>query len=206
MYLDQAATFWGSGFRAFEPVTVSLNAGTAKAELGSTTANAGGGWSFTIAETNLGAVASVSDNMAALMDAGIVTAMATGADGTLASVPIMVGEKMPVALVPSIASSMMAGPMADPGKFVAGAVVNGGMMTLIGAGFTPGGGAAVTALTGLGSAGEIKTSSVGLVVVNANGVFIKDFNVSLAPGSYTLEARGVGGSYATAPLWVAQAP
>ena len=39
--------------------------------------------------------------------------------------------------------------------------------------------------------------------VLAHSRLAKDFNVTLAPGAYTLEARGVNRSFATAPLWVA---
>ena len=206
LYLDESATFWGSGFRAFEPLRVFIDLGDVQANLGFADANGGGAWSFTIEEDTLGEVSSVSSNAAAFIEAGVVSVVGEGLDGTLASTPVSVVAETPappaVPDPPSIASSLLVGSVTDTGQFVAGVVAEGGNARMLGAGFGPNEGAAITVLTGLGDLGEIKTEGVTIAPANANGAFSKDIVFALEPGVYTLEARGVGGSFATTALWI----
>jgi len=206
IYLDGSATFWGSGFLAFEPLRVYLDVGSAQANLGFADSNGGGAWSFTIEEATLGENSGVSRAKAALLEAGIVSAVAEGLDGTLASVPVMVMETTPeppeAPEPPSIATSALVGGVTESGAFVAGIVAEGGTMRILGAGFEPNEATAVTAMTGLGSAGEVLRRGLGTIPANANGALIEDATVTLDPGAYTIEIRGTKGSFATAVVFV----
>ena len=210
VYLDQSATFWGSGFLPFEPLRVFMDAGSAQANLGFADANEGGAWVFTIEEATLGENSGVSRAKAALLEAGIVSVVSEGLDGSIASVPVMVMEVTPDPPVepdpPSIASSALVGGVTDSGAFVAGVVAEGGTMRILAAGFEPNEAAAVTAMIGLGSGGEVKRRALGTIPANANGALIEDAVVTLGPGAYTMEIRGTKGSFATAVVWVIAKP
>jgi len=218
-FLDQSATFWGSGFLPYEPLRVFINlrddgtvSGTVQAHLGFADANGGGAWSFTIEEDTLGEVSVVSSNSAAFIEAGIVSVVGEGLDGSLASVPIAIRAKTPLPPVapdpPSVASSLLVGTMTDSGQFVAGVVAEGGTMRILGAGFSPNEATAVTVITGVGVAseysegGEVMTTGLSAAPANDKGAFLRDVEVSMEPGVYTIEARGVSGTYATAVLWI----
>jgi hypothetical protein len=210
VYLDQSATFWGSGFLPFEPLRVFMDAGSAQANLGFADANEGGAWVFTIEEATLGENSGVSRAKAALLEAGIVSVVSEGLDGSIASVPVMVMEVTPDPPVepdpPSIASSALVGGVTDSGAFVAGVVAEGGTMRILAAGFEPNEATAVTAMIGLGSGGEVKRRALGTIPANANGALIEDAVVTLGPGAYTMEIRGTKGSFATAVVWVIAKP
>jgi len=206
LYLDQSATFWGSGYLPFEPLRVYIDLGDVQANLGFADANAGGGWSFIIDQDTLGEVSSVSSNAAAFIEAGVVSVVGEGLDGTLASTPVSIMAATPAPPArpdpPSIASSLLVGSVSATGQFVAGVVAEGGTARLLGSGFSPGEGTAITVITGVGDAGEVKTTGVAIAPANDSGAFSKDIPISMAPGVYTIEARGVGGSFATAALWI----
>jgi len=204
--LDQSATFWGSGFLPFEPLRVFIDLGDVQANLGFADANAGGAWSFTVEKDTLGEVSSVSSNAAAFIEAGVVSVVGEGMDGTWAStaVSIIAATPEPPAKPdpPSIASSLLVGSVTATGQFVVGVVAEGGTARLLGSGFGPNEGTAITVITGVGDAGEVKTKGLAIAPANGAGAFSKDITVSLAPGVYTLQAQGLNGSLATAALWI----
>ena len=226
VYLDQGITVAGSGFRPWEPVVVSIDLGPSvqfydpqkgsqfllNPTLGQSDSNSGGAWTLSL-DGPLSDLSGVAKNMERLLEAGVVTILAEGQDGSKASWPVALMAEMPVdeaSAITGTASLALAGP-----------VVAGEAGTVYGAGFGPKERFSLVAITGIGQGtsfspqgqeygfhdrGTIEASGVferfGLTlgVAEDTGAFMVDISPTQAPGVYTLEAVGVDGSYATAPL------
>ena len=225
MYLDQGITITGSGFNPWEPVIVTVDLGgpiesfaggwgaaTFNPSLGQVDSNSGGAWTLSV-DSPVMDIGGISENRDRLLEAGVITILAEGQDGNKASWPVSVVAETPTggAAGVSRASSLI----------VAGPVVAGEEVMVYGAGFKARERFSLVAVTGIGKGtsfsphgqeygffdrGTIEASGVferfGLTlgVAEDTGAFMVDISPSQAPGVYTLEAYGVDGSYATAPL------
>jgi len=232
MYLDQGITVAGSGFNAWEPVVVSIELGESQfydpvkgsqylynPTLGQADSNGGGAWTLTV-EGPLNEVGSIAgggsrglSNIDRMLEAGVVTVLAVGQDGSMASWPVAVVAETPVVEAetpPSIATSLIVAP-----------VVAGGEVSVYGAGFGPKERFSLVAVTGIGKgtsygkqgqaygfydkgtlapSGVFERLGLTLGMAEETGAFMVSISPTQAPGIYTLEAVGVEGSYATAPL------
>jgi hypothetical protein len=94
LYLDEPLTVWGSGFRAFEPVTLVLEILKNKSAVVSqtTATNASGAWIISV--DNLGKAGIPGGDVGAkasfLTRESVVTLLASGEDGSKASAPVIV--------------------------------------------------------------------------------------------------------------------
>jgi len=192
MYLDAPFTIRGSGFRAYEPVSVYINAGgTGAPVLGATDADAGGAFSL-----DLGAgTVTVAE--------GVMTLQADGEDGTKASIPIAVAASSPAA-------------QAAPGASVVlstNSVPEGGAFQVWGAGFGANEVLLITAIVFQSDLVSTQPLTLGGVAATVGGAFALDvsaptggwgidFNPMPAGVTYTIEVTGGNGSRASAPLAV----
>jgi len=117
LYLDGGVTIHGSGFGKYEPVTANIVLASSRPELGKTTADASGAWTITVAKVS--SVSGLSASTAAQ------TLLVRGDDGSLASVPVTIANKGPVAEVPFDNTASITG----------GAATTGGTLTITGSGF-----------------------------------------------------------------------
>jgi len=178
--MSEPVTIMGSGFLPGEPVslhviidsTFSPMIGDASAS--QATANAAG--AFAVEFKN-----GMSSKSSVVERAGDATTIfAQGAEGSVASVPVVIIAKVnPEA---SVSSTLVATPV-EPG----------GTSTVYGAGFVAG--ESVSLVGG----GKI----LGGGEANASGAFTIDVKVGLGVGLYTISAKGSANSEATAPLLVA---
>ena len=220
IYLDGGVTVAGSGFRPFEPVAVVVDlGGTASLNpvLGTAEANAGGAWMLEVA----GPLSGISGNLTA---ASVVTILAEGADGSMASWPVGVQAVGTVVVEERITypdTSLQAN------LTIIAPVVKGEFVTVIGSGYNPKETVALIALLGFPKessrtadgdgtpfiqtitfeASEIaKRKSLKIVQAEDTGAFVTEVKVSLDPGVYTLEGQGTDGSLGTGGLVVLAAP
>lgn len=114
LYLDGGVTVMGSGFLKYEPVQVYLEEGSSKPSLGTVDAGPGGAWILSV--SNLGENAGVAKHSAALLVGAAVNLVAKGADGSQASVPIVISNKGPVAAIPFDNTAAISGGTAATGK------------------------------------------------------------------------------------------
>ncbi len=190
LYLDEAAMIAGSGFGAFEPVSVFLDIdGDTQPVLSfAVAANGGGNWALSV--DNLGAIRGVDRNSAALLSADVVSIKASGDDGSEASMPIMIGETRPVPPTPAyIGTSLWASTVSE-----------GGTVTIAGGGFISGEFVqlAVSDATGL-------TTRIGSTGAHLGGAIMVDIalDATTFPANfYSLWATGSEGSVSSAPLIV----
>ena len=191
VYLDQPLTVAGSGYRGFESVEVFFDFGVQQASVGFANADGGGAWVLSLGI--LGDIRGVKSVATKLLAAPVISLMAEGVDGSKGSTPVMVMEAAMVveAVVPPSAGASL----------VAGTVETGGTITLWGAGFVPNEAVVFLITTGESVGLPIRKQLVS-VKTTATGAFGKDAIVNLDPGLYTLEAIGVSGTLATAPLVV----
>ena len=169
-----AISVWGSGFKANEPVMITVNSGVAKRIMG-------GGTGAQVAANSAGAFAvDFSDGIN--VDTGITTVLAEGGHGSLASSPVMV--------VTGLDSTSVSSSLASQ------AVASGGTTTIWGAGFNPGEYATVEII------GRGKNRVIAGGEANSSGAFSFDVTISNSSGVYTLKANGDEGSEATGPLLV----
>ncbi len=166
----------GSGFIPGEPIELALDISPGNhvhLEGGEVTANASGAFRVGIAE--IGA----SDA------SGVLTLLAEGADGSLASTPVRIVSS-PVN-VTAVDSSLWVEPT-EPEMEI----------TVLGGGFMPGEAVTISVVGVAGGSDRI------LVGTNANdsGAFNVMAPNPLELGTYTLKAVGSKGSSATTPLWV----
>ena len=226
IYLDQGVTVAGSGFRPFEPVAVVIDLGTAATAnpvLGTTEANAGGAWMLAVAGP-LSGISGVSDNMDTLTGASVVTILADGADGSMASWPVGVESVGTVVVEERITypdTSLQAN------LTIVAPVVKGEFVTVIGSGYNPKETVGLIAILGFPKesartadgdgtpfiqtitfeASEIaKRKSLKIVQAEDTGAFVTDVKVSLDAGVYTLEGVGTDGSLGTGGLVVLAEP
>ena len=176
--VDDPFIVTGSGFIPGEPIEVALELGPdghIHIEGGEVTANASGAFRVGI------------ESMGASDVSGVVTLLAEGADGSLASTPVrIVSSPVNVTAVDSSLSTDVT--PAGEAAMVAGA------------GFVAG--EAVT-LSVVGVAGGSDRILVG-TNSNDSGAFMVDAPNPLEVGVYTLRAIGSKGSSATTPLVVCQ--
>ena len=224
MYLDQGITISGSGFNPWEPVIVTVDLGeplesfaggwgaaTFNPSLGQVDSNSGGAWTMAV-DGPLTNISGISKNKDRLLESGVITILAEGQDGNKASWPVAVVAEAPTDGANGLRAASLA---------VAGPVVAGEAGTVYGAGFGSKERFSLVAITGIGEGtsfsaqgqeygfydrGTIEASGVferfGLTlgVAEDTGAFMVNISPTQAPGVYTLEAVGVDGSYATAPM------
>ncbi len=169
----------GSGFIPGEPIELALDISPdshVHIEGGEVTANASG--AFRVGLSEIGATDA----------SGVLTFMAEGADGSLASTPVRIVSS-PVNVTP-VDSSLSANPAPAGEDF-----------TVLGAGFMPG--EAVT-ISVVGVAGGSDRILVG-TNSNESGAFMADAPNPLEEGVYTLRAVGSKGSAATSPILICAA-
>ena len=177
MALGEPFEVWGSGFRVGEPVLIRFIADNSNQPiLGNATANAAGSFSASFA------------GIGGSTTRGIRAIAAIGADGSVASVPVMiVATSSPD---PSPSSSLLVAEVAT-----------GDATTIWGAGFIAGESVSVTALSaGVGGTDIILVGGEA----NDSGALMLSVTISLDPGIYTAQALGNEGSQATAPLVVVE--
>ena len=223
MYLDQGITISGSGFNPWEPVIVTVDLGeplesfaggwgaaTFNPSFGQVDSNSGGAWTLSV-DSPVMDIGGISKNRDRLLEAGVITILAEGQDGNKASWPVAVVAESPAdeAAGPSFATSLI----------VAGPVVSGDEVMVYGAGFKAKERLSLVSIVGIGEgitdygefspgfsrgavegSGEFERLGQTLAVAETTGAFMLSINPSGGPGVYTLEAFGVDGSYATAPL------
>jgi hypothetical protein len=191
IFLDGKLVVAGAGFQPFEPIMVAIRIdASSQPVLGFLDATGGGTF---IKEYTLSDISSIASNASKLTDASVVAVIAEGTDGSIAAVPAMVAASPPVPRAPR--------PVTSPAtSVVAGTVVMGGNITLLGAGYAPGEKISFIAVVGT-TDGVTTRSPIGNVVAEGTGAFSKEIAVDLEPGVYTVEAFGRV-NLATAPLVV----
>ena len=158
IFLDGAATIWGSGFEKFEPVSVffdidnkpdvskgvNLIVGVATADEGGAFMLSASGFTDAIVfqpDTFKG-VANLGKRFADGVKAGVVFSLvAQGEDGTRATTPVLVKAQSPLPPAPlpvPVKGSVLVGSTAADGSFVNGLAEEGGEITIIAAGFGAG--------------------------------------------------------------------
>ena len=168
----------GSGFIPGEPIELALDVSPGNhvhLEGGEVTANASGAFRVGIAE------------IGATDASGVLTFLAEGADGSLASTPVrIISSPMNVTAV----DSSLSADNTPPGEEI----------TVLGAGFMAGEAVTISVVGVAGGSDRI------LIGANANdsGAFNVVAPNPLELGVYTLRAVGSKGSSATAPLWIAE--
>ena len=177
--MSEPVTIMGSGFRPGEPVSLHVIIDSTFAPMigdasaAQVTANASGAFSIHLKE-------GMSQKSSVVERAGDATTLfAQGADGTVASVPVMIVSKgNPDA---SISSTLVATPVEPDGT-----------STVYGAGFV------ASERVSLVGGGKILAGGEA----NSDGAFTIDVKVNLSIGLYTIRAVGSENSEATAPLLV----
>jgi hypothetical protein len=198
LYLDQAFTIWGSGFQKFEPVILYLDlAGTGAPNLGFADADAGG--TFTMAIAKPDAISGVASNAAALAAAGALSLRADGFDGSAASAPVVVVAVTPVP--PAVPD-----PPSTGTSLVAGAVAQGGTITIYGAGFVPGELVSLFLLSDTTADGVPLRINLGSDTASGAGTVSVVATPTVDPGVYTVDGLGDKGSNTSAPLVVTAVP
>jgi len=210
-YLDEGLTISGSGFAKFEPIMVSIDLGDGtEPNLGFIDANRGGAWALSLPA--VGEAGGVSRWASALVEAGVVTVRADGADGSTASIPVNVlGVTTPAAPEPPPDSGVAT-------SLTAGTVEVDGELELIGAGYAPGERVFFVAIVGVGTglrggiatpgAGDPLRKPVTQGTASDTGVVSAIFKAradgALGIGSYTIEGIGEFGSIATAAVIIVE--
>ena len=199
--MDESLLIAGSGFLPFEPVTLALVidkvsrviiGGGSGAQV---TANDAG--AFLMEFSAIGGSASTKAKAV-----GIRTILGQGADGSVASIPIMISDEAVPRTGPS--SSLAVNP-----------VKTGGMTTIWVAGLQPFEPVFVTAAgvilqrgqpVGVRPKGDdqaLVDKSLAAGEANSSGaVMLVNVEIAFAPGVYTVKASGLMGSEATGPLVV----
>ena len=179
---SESFAVWGSGFRAFEPITLYVRVESSPRLI------LGGGSGLQATANKAGAFSASFSGMGPMEATGIGAIFADGSDGSTASVAVMV-VTTPVK-VASPSSSL-----------VAGVAETGGETTIWASGFKPGESAIIVAV---GAASGLDRIIIG-ATANDFGAFTADALIPLDPGVYTLKAVGSQGSEASAPLVVVEA-
>jgi len=213
-FLDENLMIAGSGFRKFEPVIVFIDLGDGtEPNLGFTDANRGGAWVITL--SNVGKAEGVATWASTIVESGVVTVTANGADGSTASTPVnILGLTTPPA--PERPP--------DPGaaaSLAGGTVALDGMIAIVGAGYAPNEIVTIFAVTGVGTgvrggqivpgAGDPLKKGIITGAASDRGVLQLDFTATCAergcvldPGAYSIEGFGSFGSVASALLIVVE--
>lgn len=182
MTMNEAFIVWGAGFNLGEPVVISVRiSDTLNRIVGSGAANAGGAFQISLSEVG----GSDAIKAAAL---GARSIVATGADGSTASTPVMIVRIRTEDPSPST-------------SLAAGLVATGEETTVWGAGFLPG---ENVTLVAIGVAADGGDKIIIGDAANASGALMVDVVINLDAGIYTLMAVGAKGSRASAPLVVVE--
>ena len=207
LYLDSTADIWGSGFQRFEPVTVyiDLDSDGASIMLGSTDADAGGAWRVQASGYDTGLDESVAAMLSLGINAGnVFSVVAEGADGTKASIPVMLAAQAPVSAPPAVpvTGSVLVGSIAGDGSFRVGIAEEGGEITLVAAGFSPGEFINVT-INGNSWTTMIAGEDGGAQLSEVPSVFIDRVITPINAGYHQIELTDShGGTDYKAPIWV----
>ncbi len=207
-YLGDKVMIAGSGFDKFEPVSVSIDygGGSARATV-ATFIDSNGGGAWVIELDPLRDAGGVSGRISQIVDAGIVTILASGADGSEASAPAMVlGDAPPLPEPPPDTSASLV-PNTDGSLVVIPQIVETGQdVTIYGAGFRPDERTTVDRITG---SRDLPTglSWSNLKTANANeqGAWSVVWTVDQDPGVISIKASGIAGTTATTPLIIVEA-
>ena len=208
LYLDGIADIWGSGFQKFEPVTVYIDLETEGASivLGSTDADAGGAWQVQASGYDQGLDASTANALSLGINAGsIFSIVAEGADGTKASTPVRIaGQTPPPPLPPAtpVTGSVLVGSFAADGSFRVGVADEGGEITLVAAGFSPGEFINVT-INGISWTTMIAGEDGGAQVSAVPEIFVSRVITPVGAGYHQIELTDShGGIDYKAPIWI----
>ena len=182
---DEPLEIWGSGFGADEPVLLLLRVDEDLDII------IGGLRGAQVTANEAGAFIASFDEIGDDVSPGVRTVLARGADGSRASVPVMITAEE---------SQPEKGPPPRSATIVVSVVEKGGETTIWGSGFVPN--EIVTIVAVAASGGE----DVTIVGHSANdaGALMVDARIALEPGVYTLKAVGLSGAEATAPLVVVE--
>jgi len=208
-YLDEGLTIAGSGFRKFEPMIVYIDLGDGtEPNLGFVSANRGGAWALDI--KTIGELGGVATWSTAILEEGVVSVKADGADGSTASIPVTVmGLTTPPAPEPP----------PQPGvapSLIGGTVALDGSITIWGAGYAANEIVTVFAVTGVGTGvrdGKIVPGAgdplkKGIVTRGASDRGVLEANFApagvLSAGAYSIEGFGSNGSVASSLLIVVE--
>ena len=208
-FLDENLMIAGSGFRKFEPVIVFIDLGDGtEPNLGFTDANRGGAWVITL--SNVGKTEGVSTWASSIVESGVVTVTADGADGSTASTPVNV---LGLTTPPAPERPPDPGPAAS---LMGGTVALDGTITIWGAGYAPNEVVTIFAVTGVGTGvrgglivpGAGDPLKKGIVTSGASDKGVLEANFTnlgiLDPGAYSIEGFGSFGSVASALLIVVE--
>jgi len=215
--LDEPLTVWGSGFRAFEPVTLVLEIRKNKdiAVVQTRSTNGNGAWEIKI--DNLGKAGipggDVGNKASFLTRESVITLSANGEDGSKASAPVrVVAGKRPVEIVEVI----------DPTPVPIGASIVldkntfslDDSLTIMGSGYKAN--EEVTVLFNVGKirpiVGTVRANETGSWVIETgalSGINIARTDLAGSgtllseAGSVTMLGQGLRGTMATAPVVVA---
>ena len=178
--LDEPLGIWGSGFKPGESIVLLLLIDGVNQPI------IGGGLGAQVTANEVGAFAATFDAIGVTATPGIMAILARGADGSRASVPVMiVGSKVEP---PAPSTSLAVDPV----------VPDGDTTTIWGAGFKAD--ESVTVVVVAASDGQDAIIVGGQA--NEHGAVQMDASINLEAGIYTLKAIGALGSEATAPLLV----
>jgi hypothetical protein len=208
-YLGDRVMIAGSGFDKFEPVSVSIDYGGGNQKATVATfidSNGGGAWMVEL--DPIRDAGGVSGRISQIVEAGIVTILASGADGSEASAPAMVlGDAPPLpepptdtapSLVPNTDASMVVIPQI---------VAMGEEVTIYLAGFRPDERTTVNRITGsnVDRPTGLTWSNIASGFANEQGAFSVTWTVDQDPGIISIKATGTAGTNATAPLVITEA-
>ena len=187
--LDESLSISGSGFRPGEPVSLLLVINQNQDEfigggrLAQTQASSAG--TFSINFDSVGADFNGSTRERALGDGGRKAVLASGADGSMATIPVKV-----------VGSSQ--GVRSSSASLVASQTASGGESTVVGAGFQSE--EFITILAVGASSGQDRI--IGGGAANEFGAFSLVVSVGMDDGLYTLMAIGDKGTEASGALFV----
>jgi len=167
--------------------------------------NGGGAWTFTV--DDLSSLASLNKWKSTILGNHIVSVIAEGADGSRATAPVFVLGEAPPPPPPPVQLPSPPIPTSIGSSLTGGTVVEGGTVTVWGAGFY---GNEIIKFSGIkGVTEDGLPSRVVLATGKASpgGALTQDvsFTDAFPPGFYTLEAIGVVSGYATSAIQVVAA-
>ena len=173
--------------------------------LGSTDADAGGAWRVQASGYDTGLDESVAAMLSLGINAGnVFSVVAEGADGTKASIPVMLAAQAPVSAPPAVpvTGSVLVGSIAGDGSFRVGIAEEGGEITLVAAGFSPGEFINVT-INGNSWTTMIAGEDGGAQLSEVPSVFIDRVITPINAGYHQIELTDShGGTDYKAPIWV----
>jgi len=208
--LGDKVVITGSGFQKYEPVAVSLNygGGNQKATV-ATFIDTNGGGAFKIELDPIRDAGSVNGRKSQIVAAGVVTVLASGADGSEASAPAVVHGDAPPLPEPPPDTAPTLVPNTD-GSLTASSLTAtvGDVVTVYAGGFRPDERATLNVVTGARADRPtgLRWSKVGEGFASENGVITYEWTVSASYlGAISLKADGTSGTTATTVVVVSEA-